>query len=80
MDLTGIDPDQLEKLAGKLGITVERLTSVTIDELADLLKQHATKQCGELSDEVLQEVAGGEGVLDDIDPMLLELVRSLPKF
>ena len=80
MNLTGIDPSQLEKLASRLGISVDRLTSISIDELANLLKQRTAKPNRELDDSELAAIAGGAGILDDLDPMLLELLRSRPQF
>lgn len=80
MDLRGVDPKQLKKLADKLDISVDALLSLSLDELASLLSQRVQQVARELRDEQLAQVAGGEGILDDIDPALLELLRQRPQF
>ena len=80
MDLSNIDPKQLEKLASKLDISIEKLSTMSVEELAELLSNRAKHEFGELADEQLAKVAGGEGILDDLDPVLLELLRQRPQF
>lgn len=80
MDLRGVDPKQLKKLADKLDISVDALLSLSLDELANMLSQRVQQVAGELRDKQLAQVAGGEGILDDIDPALLELLQQRPQF
>lgn len=34
----------------------------------------------QINDETLETIAGGEGILDELDPVLLELLRTRPQF
>ena len=78
MDLRGVDPKQLKKLADKLDISVDDLLSLSLDELAARAIQRSNHEGMELSDGDLAKVAGGAlYALDpDIDPEVINFLTN----
>ena len=58
----------------------EELEDIAGGVLDKDIANRAKHEFGELADEQLAQVAGGEGILDDLDPVLLELLRQRPQF